>query len=380
MALVYAGANLAAPLWPLYRVELHLTNEALTIVFAAYTAGALVALFLLGGLSDVVGRRPILIASVAGTIASSLLFAFAQDIAWLLAARFIQGIAVGGISASANAALSDFAYRDDPRHPALAGSIATSAGFAIGPFSAGLFADLAPRPTHTVFFFLCAFAIVALIAVLRLPNSGRRPGAIYTGNRAAVPSSIRGPFVRAAFTFVVGWVGGAFFLALGPSIIAALLGTSSHTVAGSTLLVFFTASGAGQVIARRFSARNTLRCGAVTVVAGLFLAAVATLLHSLPIFFLAITIAGASQGIALLGGLALLNAIAPAGERGSVLSAFFLCGYVGVTVCAPLLGWVADAAGLNVAAISFATLIVVSGTIAYIDLTRWRPAPVPSSA
>ena len=43
MAIVFAGANLVSPLWPVYRTELHLTAFALTVVFAAYAFGALCA-------------------------------------------------------------------------------------------------------------------------------------------------------------------------------------------------------------------------------------------------------------------------------------------------------------------------------------------------
>jgi MFS family permease len=377
MVLVFAGANLVAPLWPIYRGEMHLTNVALTIVFAAYTLGALGALFGFGGLSDLIGRKPLLIAAVAGTIVASLLFAFAADIVWLIAARFAQGLAVGAVSSSANAALNDFAYRDDPRHPALIGSIATSVGFAAGPFAAGILADTAPDPTQTSFFVLCIGATIALISLLRLPNAGRRPGAAFTGNRASVPRPIRAAFVRAAATFTVGWVAGTLFLSLGPSIIATLLGTASHTVAGATLLAFFTASGVAQFAARGLSPRDMLRCGSAAVAAGLLIAAGATVLHALPLFFIGIALTGAAQGIGLLGGLAVINAIAPAHQRGGVLAAFFFCGYLAVTLCVPLLGWVADAHGLDTAVTAFAAVLATAAALAFADLTRWRgPAPV----
>jgi MFS family permease len=378
MVLVYAGANLASPLWPIYRSELHLTNIALTIVFAAYTFGALAALFGLGGLSDVIGRRPMLIAAVAGTVVSALLFAFAANIVWLIAARFVQGLAVGAISSSANAALSDFAIRDDPGHAALIGSLATSIGFASGPFAAGVLADLAPAPLQTSFCVLIVCGAAALAALVPLPNSGRRPGAAYTGNRADVPAPIRAPFARAAVTFSVGWVGGALFLSLGPSIIAALLGTASHAVAGATLLVFFAASGIAQFLIRAMSPRNTLRCGAAAAGGGLLIAAAAVAAHSLPLFFVAVMLTGASQGIALLGGLAVINAVARAHQRGGVLGAFFFCGYLGVTVCAPLLGWIADARGLSMAATAFAAVLATAAAFAFADLTRWKGVPVPS--
>jgi MFS family permease len=372
MAIVFAGANLVSPLWPVYRTELHLTAFALTVVFAAYAFGALCALFALGGLSDVIGRRPILLASVIGTLVASLLFADAQNIAWLMVARFVQGLAVGAISASANAALNDFAYSKNPRHASIVGSIATSVGFASGPFLAGVLADVAPRPTQTSFFVLIAFAFVALAALLQLPNSGRAPGAVYRGNTASVPAAIRGTFVRAAFTFGIGWVGGAIFLVLGPSIIVQFLGTSSHTIAGTTLLVFFAASSAGQVLVRGTGATTTLRIADVAIGLGLLLSAAAGFLHSLPLFFVAVLLAGAAQGIALLGGLALVNAIAPGAQRGSVLSAFFLCGYLPVTLLVPVIGWVADAAGLYRALLYFALLIAAAAAVALVDLATWK--------
>jgi MFS family permease len=109
-------------------------------------------------------------------------------------------------------------------------------------------------------------------------------------------------------------------------------------------------------------------------VAGLILAAVATTAHSLPVYFVAIVLTGASQGIELLGGLALVSRIAPPERRAGVIAAFFLIAYLGVTVCIPLLGWVADVAGLATASVTFAAVIAVSAAIAFVDLARWRDA------
>jgi hypothetical protein len=376
MAVVFAGGNLPAPLWPIYQSELHLSAFALMMVFSAYVLGVLAALFALGDLSDVIGRRPLLLASVLATIAASLLFAFAGNVVVLLAARFVQGLAVGGVSAAANAALHDFSDRAGARYPSVVGSIATSVGFASGPFSAGILAEIAPHPTQTSFFVLVAVASIAFIGMLALPNSGRRPGAVYRARSAGVPRAIRAPFARAAATFIVGWVGGSIFLALGPSIIVQLLGTSSHAVAGTTILLFFVASGLGQFALRDAPAVVTLRCGAAAMGTGLVIAVFAALFHSLALFFVAIVVSGAAQGIALLGGLALVNAIAPPGQRGGVLSAFFLAGYLPVTVVVPLLGWAADAGGLFGALTAFAACVVVASVATSVDLWRWKPQPL----
>jgi MFS family permease len=121
----------------------------------------------------------------------------------------------------------------------------------------------------------------------------------------------------------------------------------------------------------------TLRIAGVAIGAGLLLAAVAGMLHSLPLFFVAVVSAGAAQGIALLGGLALINAIAPEAHRGGVLSAFFLCGYLPVALLVPAIGWVADSLGLYRALLYFALLIAGAAAAALIDLSTWK-APAAS--
>ena len=379
MTVVFAGANMVSPLWPIYRSELHFNAFVLTIVFAMYVVGVLCGLFVLGGLSDVAGRKPFLIGAVCATIIASLCFAHAAGVPMLLVARFVQGLAVGAMSATANAALNDFAYRENPRHPSIVGSIATSTGFALGPFAAGVLADVAPHPTLTCFIVLIGFSLVAFGALMFVPNSGRRPGAVYRGNAAGVPSAIRPAFLRAALTFAAGWVGGAIYLSLGPSIIVQLLGTSSHAIAGAMLFVFFGASALGQVLFRRIDVATTLRWGDITIGSGVLLTAVAVPLHSLPLFFVAVLVAGAAQGIALLGGLELVNRIAPPSHRGAVLSAFFLAGYVPVAVVVPILGWSADTFGLFPAVIGFALILALCAFGALIDLARWK-APAPATA
>ena len=87
--------------------------------------------------------------------------------------------------------------------------------------------------------------------------------------------------------------------------------------------------------------------------------------HALPIFLLAMMIAGVGYSLLFLGGLELVNSIAPAGQRGGVLSALYLVGYLFQGLIAMTLGQIATVRGLAsaidigaivVAALGFATL------------------------
>src|SRR6185295_19036721 len=60
LAVTMLGTTLPTPLYGLYRDRFGLSELITTVVFAVYAAGVLGALLLVGGLSDIVGRRRVL--------------------------------------------------------------------------------------------------------------------------------------------------------------------------------------------------------------------------------------------------------------------------------------------------------------------------------
>ena len=86
---------------------------AVTEVYAVYAIGVLVALLLTGGLSDLIGRRPVMISALLGLIAAEMAFMFAGGLEWLYAARSVQGLATGLLLGATGAALVDLHPRRD---------------------------------------------------------------------------------------------------------------------------------------------------------------------------------------------------------------------------------------------------------------------------
>ena len=89
-------------------------SDALVVaaMTAAFSAAQFLAAPLLGSLSDVYGRRPILIASLVASVAGYVLFGLGGSLALLILARVIAGIGGGNIS-TASAAIVDLT-RDFP--------------------------------------------------------------------------------------------------------------------------------------------------------------------------------------------------------------------------------------------------------------------------
>jgi MFS family permease len=82
-----------APLLPHYVDELDLSKTAAGLLTASYAAGSLLAAIPTGWLAGRWGVKPTTLAGLAGLAGSSLVFAFAQDVVLLDAARFTQGVA-----------------------------------------------------------------------------------------------------------------------------------------------------------------------------------------------------------------------------------------------------------------------------------------------
>lgn len=108
MALVFvvvqAGGMLPIPLYVIWQPRYGFSAGMLTLIFAVYAVGTLLALLLISPISDQLGRRPMLSLAVVLGAASTGVFLIANSVAALLAARFLSGLAAGLVSATATAA------------------------------------------------------------------------------------------------------------------------------------------------------------------------------------------------------------------------------------------------------------------------------------
>lgn len=131
------GFGLILPLLPYYAETFGATDFEVGLLVAVYAAAQFVATPLLGRLSDRVGRRPVLLISIAGNLVGFVLLALAQSLEMLFVARILAGFTGGNISV-AQAYISDVTdARSRARGLGLIGA-AFGLGFIIGPALGGL--------------------------------------------------------------------------------------------------------------------------------------------------------------------------------------------------------------------------------------------------
>src|SRR5579862_7966889 len=104
---VMALGTVPSPLYGLYRARDHFSLFMVTVAFAVYAVGVVVALLLAGHLSDLYGRRRLLLPAVGISIVSAIVFVAWKSLAGLLVARFINGISIGIVASTATAYLAE---------------------------------------------------------------------------------------------------------------------------------------------------------------------------------------------------------------------------------------------------------------------------------
>ena len=102
-----AASSAPSPLYALYREAWGFSPLALTVIFSSYAFALLAALLVFGTLSDHLGRRTVILASLLIELVSIVLFWQAESAGGLLAARVVQGFATGIATSALSATLLD---------------------------------------------------------------------------------------------------------------------------------------------------------------------------------------------------------------------------------------------------------------------------------
>ena len=228
LAVVFAAFFVAAgaptPLLSLQQQAWGFSAGLLTIAFSVYALSLLGALLVAGSLSDHLGRRPVLLVSIAAELVSMVTFVLAPNIGWIVVARAIQGLATGLATSVFSVAIVEQA---SPRRRPLAGSLATASvagGLGIGTLIAGAAVQLSTNANTWIFATLAAVMAAALVFVLRLQETAaRRPGALASlaPRLGGVPHPVRSEFMAGVPAHIATWMFAAFFLGLAPAVLRA---------------------------------------------------------------------------------------------------------------------------------------------------------------
>ncbi len=191
------GFGIIIPLLPFYADAVGASPFQIGLIFASYSLCQIIASPVLGHLSDQHGRRPILIFSLIGTVASFALLAVANSLFLLFAARIIDGLSGGNIS-TARAYISDITEeKDRARAYGIIGA-AFGLGFIFGPALGGVLGRYGYAAPAWAAASLAAIAL--LMTYVWLPETNRSSRAARGNPWREMPLLLRRPLLGRLLT------------------------------------------------------------------------------------------------------------------------------------------------------------------------------------
>ncbi|MFJ3490180.1 MFS transporter [Leifsonia aquatica] len=371
-ALAFVAVALAvgapSPLFVLYEQEWGFAPWLLTVAFAIYAVTLLITLLVAGSLSDHIGRRPVLIGALALQVVAMLMFLFATDIGWIIAARSVQGVATGAAMSTFTAALVELAPEKQKKLGATIGSTAPVGGIALGAFFTGLAVQFASAPTVLVFVTLALLFAAGIVVVAASPETvRRRPGAMRSlVPRLVIPRAARGEFVGAIPLFLATWMLAGLFIGLSPSILHGVFHLDSGLLNGAIVAVPPAVGAVAGLALTRAPARRTTVWAMAAIVAGIVLAGAGIAGAILPLLFAGATVAGAGFGAGFSAMLRILAPLAPNDKRAELFAGIFLVSYLAYGVPALVAGELIATVGLLPTVLGYAVAIAGAAIVALV--------------
>lgn len=365
-----AASTAPTPLYHLYQEHLQFSAATLTVIFGVYAISLLVALLTVGSLSDFLGRKPVIFAAVLLNMLAMLLFINADSVAWLIAARVLQGFATGMATAVLSAALLDTDRQQGP----LVNSVAPLLGMAMGAMGCGLLAEFAPLPLQLTYWMLLALFAMQALYVWRLPESvSRQPGALASLRPTLhVPTQARRALWRVLPIDIAVWALGGFYASLAPSLVRTATGSTSNLIGGATVAAL-TVTGALMIYTlRNRPADKVLQLGASLLPVGVALILIAVHSASLSLFFVGTLVAGCGFGAGFLGALRSVVPLALPHERAGLMSAFYVLSYLAFCLPSLLAGNLTRTFGLVATTDGYGAVLIILSVGALLTLMRQR--------
>jgi DHA1 family tetracycline resistance protein-like MFS transporter len=337
------GFGIVVPVLPFYASEHGASATALGALLMAHAAAQFACAPLWGRLSDRVGRRRVMLGTIAGTAASLLLLGLAPSLAWLFVARILAG----GFAANVGVASAYIADATPPEERTRwMGMLGASfgVGFVLGPAVGGV---LSPFGYAVPMLAAAALAGANLVhAALALREPERRERAAGAERPAARAGALRRPLVRRlcavnlAFAAAVTQLETVFAFFMRDR-----FGYDAAHVAGFLVAMAVLMGGIQAGGMRRLSARYRER---TLVVAGSLLLAAGFLglppARSVALLLLPLSLCAVGRAILQPALMSMASLAAGARERGAVMGAFQASASL-ARVAGPLAaGWLYDRA------------------------------------
>ena len=373
--LISATSSAPTPLYHLYQELFHLSPAMITLIFGSYSFALLAALLTVGGLSDYLGRRPLILLALIFNAAALIVFMVAESGTTLLIGRIVQGFATGIAFPTFGATILD----TDKHRGSILNSVTAFLGLMIGTLAAGTLVAFAPEPTHLIYALLFLVTLAGIVVLAFMPETiTGRPGALAAMRpHISVPQRARATLLKVTPVNVAGWSLGGFYLSLMPTLVAVATGITSPFVGGTVVATLMLSATASVFIFRTWAPQRVLFTGTTALMIGVLITLSGAHLQAVGLLFLGTAVAGLGFGSIFSNILKIVLPLAESHERAGLFAAFLVESYLAFSIPAIIAGLAAPAFGLSTAAYFYGAVIIV---LALISIAATRTNLVESPA
>ena len=315
------GFGIVLPILPYYAERFGASALEIGAIVSSFSLAQFIFAPIWGHISDRVGRRPVILVSLFGSVASYLLFARAETLWMLLLSRALAGVAAANIAA-AQAYVADVTPPEERARGMGLIAAAFGFGFTVGPFLASKVAPLGP---HAPGYLATGLALVNLVlAYFFLPESLRLESRALPRrrlSRLALGHVLASPVLTAvSITFVAISFTGSAFTSMMPLFLGRRFDMSVAEAANIFALVGATMATlqwlAVQPLTRRFGERTLVLTGVVGMTVMLCVLPTA---RGLPMLVLVLLAYAASAAVVGPSAMSLVTLVADARQQGEVI-------------------------------------------------------------
>ena len=339
------GGNHFSPLLLLYRRVEHYSAVQVDLFFAFYVLGLVPGFLLTGPLSDRLGRRPTVVAAVALSVLGSVVLGLGSaSPAALCVGRLVSGTSVAAAMVAGTTWVKELSGAAPPAVRARRAALTLTVGFGLGAAVGGALAQWGPYPTLLPYAVQVLLAVVALVPLVRTPETRRRGGRPDRSLREELRLPPAGrPRFRRVVVPMAPWVFGTPALAfvVGPALVSGRTGSWAIAYAALAAVVTLTFGAGVQPFVPRLATLVRGRQG----VLGLVLTALATLLLAVDVGLGSVLVAlaaaallGLAYGICILTGLVETQALADPDRVAGPTGVYYSLIYVGFVLPVVLSG------------------------------------------
>ena len=369
MVIFTMGTSIVTPLFPLYKQTFDLSNGTITLLFATYTVTVVPTMLIAGNLSDVLGRKRLILPGMATITAASLVFAFTTSLPMLFVGRVLQGLAIGMFLGVGTAFVVDHAKPDQRAKAAQLAGLGFRLGFGLGPGLAGLMAQYMSDPLHRPYKGHALLMIIGIAAILAAPETLKRRRGAKLQIRVGVPEGQFRGFATflAPAAFLMSFLD-ATLLSLAPLYMADTLHVRNIALFGLVGFLVLAAGGFTPLVFRTLEPRRAVMAGVCASTVFSLLIVAASAFDTAVLVIVAAAVIGFTNGLILQGATSIAGIVVPIEERGKLVSALYMCAYSG-TVPSAALGYLSRGIGLTATMAVFSAL---AATIATFVMTVGR--------